>query len=57
MWCIRENINIFSNKLQNISLKNSLYAKVMRTKKKAMVLLQSNRVGLFDCDHIQKLFI
>ncbi len=30
-------------------LKFPLYAKVMRTKKRATILLQNNHVGSFDC--------
>ncbi len=50
MSYIREAISIFKNKLQRISFKKYIYAKVMRTKKRATIFLQSNHVGSFDYD-------
>ncbi len=35
---------------KKIHVKNPLYAKVMRTKKRATILLHNNHVGSFDCD-------
>jgi hypothetical protein len=34
-------------------LKFPLYAKVMRIKKRAIILLQNNHVGSFDCHYTQ----
>jgi len=42
MWCIGEHLNIFYNKLQKNSFKNSFACKSFFWEKKFAILLQSN---------------
>jgi hypothetical protein len=48
--CIREIIFLVTS-YKIFHLKIPLYSKVMRAKKRATILLKSNHVGSFDCDH------
>jgi hypothetical protein len=54
IWCIVQIINIFSNMLQKISLKNSFLWKNQNDHKRIIILRSFITVSLFDCDLIQQ---
>jgi len=54
IWCIVQIINIFSNMLQKISLKNSSLWLNQNDHKRIIILRSFIIVSLLDCDLIQQ---